>query len=137
MANTTATDGGSGAVLPMGITRLFLLHAIVAVVFGLTFLLVPNLWADVVGWGAVDVTITRLYGAGLLAIAWASWLGYGADTWSEVRLLVMLEVAFPGLTALAGLYELLLAGAPAFTWVIVVITGAFTVGFGYYARELA
>lgn len=132
------TDGGTGEEsLPGGLSRLFQAHAVVALVFGLSFFVIPRLWAEWVAWGAIDQTMMRLYGAGLLALAEASWLGASADRWSTVRLLVVLEVAFPGLTAIAGLYEVLLAGAPAFTWVVVAVTGAFAVAFGYYYRELA
>ena len=132
------TDGGTGGgTLPDGLRRLFQAHAVVALVFGVSFFVVPRLWAEWVAWGAIDQTMMRLYGAGLLALAEVSWLGASADDWPAVRLVVVLEVAFPALTAIAGLYEVLLAGAPAFTWVVVAVTGAFAVGFGYYYRELA
>lgn len=122
--------------LPQGLRWTFLVHAALATVFGIVFFVVPDFWGDTVGWRTVDPTLTRLYGGGLIGVAVASWLGYQADRWDPVRLLVQFEIAFPAITLVAGLYEVVVAGAPAFTWVIVVITVIFTVAFTYYYNEL-
>lgn len=98
--------------------------------------LVPELWGEFVDWRAVDPTITRTLGAGLLAVAVASWLGYRADAWEELRILVVFEIVFPAFTALAALYEVLLADAPAFTWVIVAVTVVFALAFGCFYRRM-
>lgn len=83
----------------------------------------------------MDPTITRLYGAGLLSIAASSWLGFRAHRWAAVRILVQFDVVLSVLTAIAGLYAVLAAGAPVFTWVIIGIAVFFTVAlFYYYAR---
>lgn len=127
-----ATDASGG--LSRALRSTFLVHAVVAFVVALPLFLVPETWAELVGWGATDPAMARFLGAGLLGLSGASWLGYRAATWSAVRILVFLEVLFPGLLVLAGLYELLALDAPIFAWVPVAVSAAFAVAFSYHYR---
>lgn len=136
MTNPTANEGERSQPIPGGLRWIYLIHAIGGGLFGLAFFLIPHIWAEWVNWGSVDPTITRFYGGGLLSIAVASWLGYRAQYWPAVRILVIFDVALSVLTALAGLYEVLVADGPVFAWVIIGIAAFFTIAFSYYYYQL-
>lgn len=115
-----------------GLKITFLIHAIVALAFGLVLYVKPGLWATMVNWTPYDATMTRVYGAALLALAVSSWLGYRAARWDEVRILVLMEIALTVLSTVGGLWGLLFRGAPAFGWVSVLIWVVFAVAWIYF-----
>jgi len=121
--------------MSQGLRITFLMHVVVALGFGIVMYLVPETWATLVNWVPFDSAITRLYGAALLALAVGSWFGYRATRWHEVRIVVQMGIALAVLSTLGGLYELLLAGAPAFTSVAIVIFVVFAVAWIYFYRE--
>lgn len=118
-----------------GLKFTFLIHAIVALVFGIVLYLQPGQWARLVNWVPHDDHMTRIYGAALLALAVGSWFGYRAAQWEEVRILVLIEIALTALSTVGGLWGLFFRNAPAFTWVAVVIWVAFAVAWIYFYSE--
>lgn len=111
------------------INIIFLIHAIVSVCFGLWLFLAPGSYATIVNWTPYDPTITRVFGAFLLALAMSSWLGFRAKTYASVRILVQMEIAITVLAAVAGLYQVLMAEAPAFSWVCIGLFVAFAIAW--------
>jgi hypothetical protein len=75
--------------------------------------------------------MTSFFAAGLLALGASSVLGYTAEHWEDVRIVVMMECVFSVTAMLAALYYLLFAGAPAFAWVPALIWLAFAFAFIY------
>jgi len=47
----------------------FFVHAIVALILGVPLLIIPGTFLGSIGWVTVDVLISRLLGAALLALA--------------------------------------------------------------------
>lgn len=88
--------------LSRNLKLLFLAHAIACVVPGGLCFFIPGRFLAAMGWLGTDPLVTRLWGAMLLGIGWGSWQGYRATRWSEVRLLVLLEIG----VALAGFVSL-------------------------------
>ena len=121
--------------MSQGLKITFIVHALVALVFGIVLFFVPNVFNTTFDWSPFDPTIARLYGAVLLAISLSSWLGYRATRWEEVRIVVSMEIALAVLGALAGLYEVLLADGPTFTWVPIVVFVVFGVAWIYFYRQ--
>jgi hypothetical protein len=117
-----------------GLKVTFLLHALVALLFGLLLYLSPATWSQISGYTPGDPTVTQVFGAALLAIALSSWLGWRAHQWHEARILVDMELAFTVLGAAIMLYGLLFAAAPPFTWLLLVLFACFAVAWGYYWR---
>jgi hypothetical protein len=118
-----------------GLKRVFLVHTLVSFIFGVVLFVITGTWARVADWGPFDPAMTRVYGAALMAIGLSSWLGYHASRWEEVRIIVLMEIAFTVLSAVGILYELLFADAGSSAW----ISFLFYVGFGlvwifYYRR---
>ena len=97
--------------LPDWIRKLFLVHMIVALAFGALFYLVPGRTLNVLGcvedWVQlpeselsipggtfVDPVITRIAGAALVALGFASWRGWRASSRKEVEFLIQAEAIF-------------------------------------------
>lgn len=117
-----------------GLKITFLIHAIVAFIFGIVMYLIPAMWATWVAWAPFDPAMTRVFGVALLALAVSSWFGYRAERWEEVRIVIQMEIAFTVLGLLGGLYEALFAAAPAFIWVPIIFFVVFAVAWIYFYR---
>ena len=115
-----------------GLKITFLIHAIVALIFGIGFFVKPVIWATMTNWKPFDPHMTRSYGAALLALSVSSWFGYRATRREEVRILVQMEIALTVLSTVGGLWGLLFRGAPTFGWVGIVIWAAFAVAWIYF-----
>jgi hypothetical protein len=141
-----------------GLRTTFLVHLVIGAILGIALFLVPGRALNLLGWVPelvqlpnsdqsipgqtfVDPVITRILGAALLALAFSSlrgWLGSApARKWSEVALLVELEIIFNVLGALAILAGVFLLGRgmPVIGWVLLVVQIAFAVAFGLALRQ--
>jgi hypothetical protein len=118
-----------------GLKTTFLIHAIVALVFGIALYVVPGIFLSLVGWNDFDGNMSRAFAAALLALAVSSWFGYRAAGWEQVRIVVQMETAFTVLGAVAGLYGFFVKGAPAVIWVAIVIWVAFAAAWIYFFSQ--
>jgi hypothetical protein len=137
-----------------GLKTTFLVHMIVAAVLGLALWIVPGRVLSLVGWipamvplpqsslsvpgqTFVDPYITRTLGAALLALAFASFLGWRAQKRSEVAVLVQLDLAFCVLGLIAFLVNLIRANwaMPPVGWAFMVIFAGFAVAWGLALRR--
>ena len=127
----------------------FLIHGIISAILGALLWLIPGRTLVMLGWvdisytlpGSdlsvpgetfVDVFITRLLGAALLALALSSFLGWRAERWSQVAFLVQQETAFCLLGLVAFFYVLAraLRPMPVIGWVVMLLLAAFAVAWG-------
>jgi hypothetical protein len=119
-----------------GLKTLFLVHFILALIFGLIYLLLPQPWGNLIGWPVREVPPYRLIGAAMLGFAASSWLSYGAGAWEKVKIVVQMEIVWTVLGALVMLWGLLFAAVPVFGWVNFVILAGFAAAFlVFYARS--
>jgi hypothetical protein len=122
--------------IPSGLKITFLVHFVVAIVFGAGFLLIPDMLMGMLGARTVEPSTFRLVGAAMLAFAASSWLAYRQPVWEKVRIVVQMEIVWTILGVLAMLYGLIFEGLPAADWMNVVILGAFAVAFiFFYSRR--
>ena len=101
-----------------GLKRVFLIHAVVAAIFGILLLVAPGRFLGIVGWAPIDPIISRLLGAALLALGWSSFRGWRATERRQVAILVEMEAVFTVLCCLGLLRHLLKANYPAMVWAI-------------------
>ena len=94
----------------------FLVHALVAVIFGGPLLLAPGRWLQLFEWAPIDPLLSRALGAALLALAYASYRGWRAAGWDEVAWLVQTEAIFTTLASIGFLRHLLVASWPFVVW---------------------
>ena len=115
-----------------GLKNLFLFHFIVAIVFGLTYLLIPETFASIVQWPLRETFPYRLLGAALLGFGVSSWLAFKNPLWESVKIVVVMEIVWCGLGTLVMLWGMFTQGLPAIGWLNTVLMAFFTVTFGYY-----
>lgn len=110
----------------------FLVHAVVAVLFGLPLLIAPGRFLDVFGWAPIDPIMSRLVGAALLALGWGSFRGWRAATRSDVEILLQVEVIFTVLSVLAILRHVTGGSWPWYVWTMLLTFAAFAVAWIYH-----
>ena len=122
--------------IPSGLKITFLVHVVMAGVFGLVFLLVPEMFGGMMGAPILEPSTFRLVGAALIAFAASSWFAYRETVWERVKIVVQIEIVWTILGVLATLYGLVYEGLPTGDWLNVVILGAFAVAFiFFYSRR--
>jgi hypothetical protein len=118
--------------LSQGLKTTFLIHFIIALLFGLGFLLIPDIVGNYYGLVVQEPEIYRLLGGAMLGFGVSSWLSYKASDWESVRIVVAMEIFWTALGALVMLYALIFAGFPALGWLNAVIFAAFATVFGWF-----
>ena len=118
--------------IPYGLKITFLVHFVVAVVFGGGFLLIPEMLTGMLDAGTMEPSTFRLVGAAMLAFAASSWLAYRQTLWDRVKIVVQIEIVWTVLGVLAMLWGLMFEGLPAADWMNVLILGAFVLAFTYF-----
>jgi hypothetical protein len=108
---------------------LFLVHAVVGVIFGLPMLIAPGRFLTALGWAPIDPIVSRLLGAALLAVSWSSFRGWQADERAQVGLLVEMEAAFCVLGCVGLLRHLLFSAFPFLPWLVFGILAVFAVAW--------
>jgi hypothetical protein len=107
----------------------FLIHAIVAFVFGVPMLLGPGHFLILLGWLQIDSMLSRVLGAALLGLAWSSWRGWQATDKAQVKTLLELEAIFTVLGAAGLLRELVVSYFPVIYWVLFATLAVFAVAW--------
>ena len=72
----------------------FLIHFFVAVIFGLLFTVLVELYVEVVGWPYLDPVTGRILGAVFLGFAAASLLSWRETKWERVKIVVQMEIVW-------------------------------------------
>ena len=118
-----------------GLRTTFLFHAIVALLLGLAYLLIPDMIGSFLNWDMSD-SAYRTLGAAMTAIGVSSWLSYRASLWGEVRIVVQFEIVWTVLLALVSAWALLTGLIPPVGWLNFGVAVLFAIVFSYfYIRE--
>jgi hypothetical protein len=139
-----------------GLRNTFLVHTIFSTILGLGLYVIPGRVLVLLGWVPenyevtvggtsvsapgtllVDPVITRVLGGALLALAFASYLGWRAKQRQEVSILVQLELVFCVLALVAFLVRFVTLGLalPVVGWVVIIILLGFAVAWGLVLRR--
>lgn len=118
----------------MKLSTLFTLNAIVALIVGLAFLLVPTTMTSFYGGTLSDagVYVARLYGGLVLGFAILSWLVRNATESETLKSIVLSFFITWALGFVVVIYFQITGGANVLGWLNVVIFLLFTVDFGYF-----
>ncbi len=107
----------------------FLIHAVVGVLSGAPLLIAPGRFLGWVGWAPIDLIISRVLGAALLALAWSSFRGWRATERAQVAILVEMEAVFTVLGCLGLLRHLLRGPYPLAVWIVFAILAIFAIAW--------
>lgn len=107
----------------------FLVHGIVALLFGLLLLLIPGRLLLWLGWAPIDPIISRLLGAALLGLAWSSFRGWRATERAQVAIVLEVEAVFTVLGCAGLLRHLLFSRWPLMVWAVFALLAAFAVAW--------
>lgn len=124
--------------IPYGLKITFLVHVIVAAIFGLLFLLIPDVFAKLTGFPVQEpaMSVVRVLGAAMLALAASSGFSYRQTLWDRVEIVVQMEIVWTILGALASAWGLVSGAFPVALWMNVIILAAFAVAFVFfYSRK--
>jgi hypothetical protein len=115
-----------------GLKATFLVHAILGCIFGLFYLLMPDVWGNLVGVPMQEPGWYRAIGAAILGFASSSWLAYRETAWEKVKIVVQMEIVWSVLGTLVTLWGLIFAGFPTSDWLSALILGGFAVAFSVF-----
>ena len=126
----------------MKLSTLFIINTIVAILFGLGFVLLP---ATVLSWYGVTLNdaglyIARLFGGSLLGFGIISWLvrdSAGSAATTQLRAILLAFFISDVLGFVLSLIYQLQGVANALGWSTVVISLLLGLAFGYYWRQRA
>jgi len=118
----------------MKLSTVFLVNAIVALLFGLGFLLIPE--ATLAPYGLtldeVGINIARLYGAALLGYAVLTWSARNSEESAARRAIVLALFLSTGVGFVVSVVNQLSGLANALGWSTVVLFLLFTLAYGYF-----
>ena len=99
-----------------GLKITFLIHFILGAAFGLVYLLIPEVYGDLIGWEVTEPIMHRIIGAALIGISISSLLAFKTPLWSNVRIIVIMEICWTVLASLVMLWGMLFASLPSMGW---------------------
>jgi len=117
---------------PTILRYIFLLHFIVAMIFGVWFFLGVEIYGDLVAWPWMDPVSGRIMGSLLIGYGVASILGYRATSYEEVKILVVAEIVWCLFALISQLWMIIVYPTiPLAGWLNVSLFGIFFVLFLY------
>ena len=109
----------------------FLIHAIIAALFGIPMLIIPGEFLPLFGWTdeVIDPLVSRVLGAAIIAMAWSSYRGWRASDWEQVNIVIEAEAMFAVLAAIGMLRHLIGYSWPAGVWLIFALFVVFSIAW--------
>ncbi len=118
--------------IPTVLKYTFIIHMIVAFVLGAWFFIAPNTWVDLVGWPYYDPSVDRVMASLMIALGVTSLLGFKADSYEKVEIIVIGEIVYGILGTIAMIWFMLTEPtAPMIGWALAGLPVLFLVLFGY------
>ena len=117
--------------IPSILKYTFLIHMIVAFVLGAWFFIAPNTWVDVVSWPYYDPSVDRVMASLMIGLGVTSLLGFKADSYEKVEIVVIGEIVYSILATIGMLWFMLTEVAPVIGWALAGLPVLFLILFGY------
>jgi Ca2+/Na+ antiporter len=108
----------------------FLLHFIIALVFGAFWFLLPEYWSTITGW-PTEYASGRIVGMATLMMGIGSFFAYRKTAWDQVEIYVIMELVFNILGAIGMVWNMLVMTLPIVGWALAGLLGLFAVLFLY------
>ncbi len=108
----------------------FLLHFIVALIFGVFWFLLPEYWSSLMTW-PVEYASGRIVGMATLMMAVGSFMAYQKTTWNQIEIYVVMELVFNILGTIGMIWNVFTIPLPVVAWLLIGFTSIFSVLFLY------
>jgi hypothetical protein len=119
-----------------GLKNLFLIHALVGLLFGAPLLIKPGGFLQLFNWAPIDSLVSRILGAALLGLAWSSYRGWRATDKAQVAILIEMEAVYCALGCVGIVRHLLVRTYPIIVWVVLAVLAIFAVAWiAFWVRE--
>jgi hypothetical protein len=115
----------------------FLISGSAALVFGLIFMLMAELYLSLIGWTSVyDPFFPRVLGAALLGFWLLQWLSLRETEWKSVKSIVIVMIYWHVMGCVASLMSQFAFNLPATNWMHTIIFLIFLIAYVYcYYKE--
>ncbi len=117
----------------------FLIHFFVAVIFGLVFTVIVEIYVELISWPYLDPVTGRVLGAMFLGLAVASLLSWRETKWESVKIVVQMEIVWLAIGLAVHIWAMLTEVFILMLWVqaglLIFFLGAFI--YFYYDQEWA
>ncbi|NVM17033.1 MAG: hypothetical protein HWN80_04905 [Candidatus Lokiarchaeota archaeon] len=111
----------------------FLIHFFVAVIFGLVFLFIVELYVGLVTWPYLDPVTGRVLGAVFMGLAASSLLSWRETRWESVKIVVQMEIVWSALGTAVQIFAVFtFPSLPFMIWVQIGILIFFFVAFMWF-----
>ncbi len=101
-------------------------YTVIALIFGICFLFIPETTASLIGWAVVDPYVDRIFAAALLAMGWAHFLSSKEKNAEKITIPVQFYFIFDLLGTILSIWA-----AVTYTflmgWMLMIIFGLFLV----------
>jgi hypothetical protein len=118
-------------LIPKGLRYIFLIHAVVAILFGVWFFFFIENYADLFDWPFLDRIAGRYIGAFLIGICVGNLFAYKRAEWEKIEIYLIFIFVAMGM----GFFSLLWGCFLSFTWSVLfnlILHGVFAWLFIYY-----
>jgi O-antigen/teichoic acid export membrane protein len=110
---------------------IFLLHFIVALVFGALWFFAPGYWNTLTGWPP-QIASGRIVGMATIMMAIGCFLAYRATSWQQVEIFVVMELIYNIVGAIGMLWSVIEDPTlPLVAWLLIGLLGLFALLFLY------
>jgi hypothetical protein len=137
-----------------GLRSTFLVHWVISLLLGVPLFFIPGRTLTVLGWVQqtvqlpeggltlpgtyfVDGVLMRVLGAALLALAWSSLRGWRAENYSQVAILVQMEVVFCVLGVVGFIAGFVMTGRtiPFIGYALILVLALFAIAWSFGLRR--
>jgi hypothetical protein len=110
----------------------FLLHFLVAIIFGVAYFLIPDMFLTAIGW-PVEVASNRVLGALFIGLAVGSLLAFREESFERVEIIVLFEIVLTLVGLIAVIWGMLTVtpALPVIGWTFAGLFGLFFILFLY------
>jgi hypothetical protein len=110
----------------------FLTSGSVALVFGLIFMLMPEVYLSLLGWTSIyDPLFPRVLGAALLGCWLLQWLYSRETEWKNVKKIVIVMIYWHAMGCVASLMSQFYFNLPATNWMHTIVFLIFLIAYIY------
>ena len=117
--------------IPSILKYTFLLHMIVAFVFGVLYFISPDTWVTLVSWPYFDPVSDRFMAALMIGFGVSSLLAYRAQSWEQVEIIVLSEIVFSLVATIGWVWSMFDPLVPVIGWALTGLVALFFVLFSY------